>query len=41
MTNDEIAAELGNIQQDAALGQDIAIGRYVRDTVKPSPNPTT
>lgn len=40
-TDDEIATELQNVQQDAALGHDMAIGRYVRDTIKPSTNPTT
>ncbi|AGB24546.1 Phage portal protein, SPP1 Gp6 [Mycobacterium sp. JS623] len=39
LTDGEIAEELDNVQRDASIGADISIGRYVRDAVKPSPNP--
>src|SRR5258708_31996100 len=39
LTDGEIAEELGNVQRDASIGAAISIGRYVRDAVKPSPNP--
>ncbi|SHX04470.1 Phage portal protein, SPP1 Gp6 [Mycobacteroides abscessus subsp. abscessus] len=35
-TANEIAEELGHIERDAQLGQDIALGRYVRNVARPT-----